>query len=121
VASVHSVRASPFKAAYVSAKHGLAGLTKVVALETAGSGVTCNAVSPGFVDTPILQMQVQALADKEKLSYAVAKAKFLASYHPTKDAVGIDQIGEMVAFLCSDAASQTTGSNVIIDGGWCAK
>jgi 3-hydroxybutyrate dehydrogenase len=121
LASVHSVRASPFKAAYVSAKHGLAGLTKVVALETAGSGVTCNAVSPGFVDTPILQMQVQALADREKLSYTDAKAKFLATYHPSKDAVGIDQIGEMITFLCTDAASQTTGSNVIIDGGWCAK
>jgi len=121
LASVHSIRASPFKAAYVSAKHGLAGLTKVVALETAGSGVTCNAVSPGFVDTPILQMQVKALAEREHLSYDEAKAKFLAIYHPSKEAVGLDQIAEMVVFLCSEAASQTTGTNVVIDGGWTAK
>lgn len=121
LASVHSIRASPFKAAYVSAKHGIAGLTKVVALETAGSGVTCNAVSPGFVDTPILHMQVQSLADKEKLNYKEAKAKFLGNYHPSKEAIGIDQISETIVFLCSEAASQITGSNVIMDGGWSAK
>lgn len=121
LASVHSVRASPFKAAYVSAKHGLAGLTKVVALETAGSGVTCNAVSPGYVDTPISQLQIRALADKDNLSYDEAKVKFLSNFHPSKEAVGIDHIAEMFVFLCSDAASQMTGSNLIMDGGWCAK
>lgn len=121
LASVHSLKASPFKAAYVSAKHGLAGLTKVVALETAGSGITCNAISPGFVDTPILQVQVQALADKESLSYKDAKAKFLSNYHPSKEAVGIDHIAEMFVFLCSEAGSQITGSNIVMDGGWCAK
>lgn len=121
IASVHGIRASPNKAAYVSCKHGVIGLSKVVALETAGSGVTVNAICPGFVETPILQFQVQNLADKENISYDEAKGKFLASFHPSKAPVGIDHLAETVIYLCSDAASQMTGANMVLDGGWSAK
>ncbi|ELU02289.1 hypothetical protein CAPTEDRAFT_182185 [Capitella teleta] len=121
IASVHGVRASPNKAAYVAAKHGIVGLTKVVALETASSGVTCNAICPGFVDTPILQGQVQTLADKESLSYQEAKGKFLAAYHPSREAVGINELAEFVNFVCSENANQLTGASIVVDGGWTAK
>jgi 3-hydroxybutyrate dehydrogenase len=121
IASVHGVRASPNKAAYVSAKHGIVGLTKVVALETAASGVTCNAICPGYVDTPILQGQVQTLADKEGITYEEAKGKFLASFHPSRDAVGIKELAEFVNFVCSENANQLTGASIVVDGGWTAK
>lgn len=121
VASAHSIRASPNKSAYCCAKHALAALTKVVALETAQTGVTCNAISPGYVETLILKGQVETLAKKEGLSYEEAKTKFLELFHPSRQTIGINQLAEFCVFLCTDASSQFIGSNLVMDGGWCAK
>jgi len=116
-ASVCSIMGLSNRSAYVSAKHGVVGLTKTVALEAAATGVTCNAISPGFVDTPLIQVGLQAYADRENVDIAEAKAKFFAKYHPTNQPVAIEHIAEMCSFLCSEAASQMTGANVIMDGG----
>ncbi|ESO08540.1 hypothetical protein HELRODRAFT_74885 [Helobdella robusta] len=125
IASVHSLKASPFKAAYCSAKHGLAGLTKVIALETAGSGVTCNAISPGYVETPSFNdddYDGKCLSSDNNLIFLNHKQKqFLSSFHPSKEAVKVEQLAEMCVFLCSDAGTQITGSNFVMDGGWNAK
>jgi len=121
ISSVHGVIASPNKCAYVTAKHGLIGLTKVIGLEAAGRGVTCNAICPGFVETPILQMQVEDLSKKQGISYEEAKEIFIGQFHATKGYVTIEQISDTVAYLCSDAASQVTGSSIVMDGGWSAK
>ena len=121
MSSAHGHVASPNKAAYVAAKHGLIGLTKVTALEMAMEGVTCNAICPGFVDTPILKKQVQTLQNKLDTTYEEAQHKFLEKFHATKQCVGAQQIAETACFLCSDAASQMTGSSMIMDGGWTAK
>ena len=120
LASAHSLTASPFKAAYVSAKHGLAGLTKTVALELAEHGVTCNAISPGFVWTPLVEKQIPDLAKSEGISEAEAKKKIL-SRQPTRQFVTSDQVAALAVFLASDAAAPITGSNYSIDGGWTAE
>lgn len=118
--SAHSLVASPFKAAYVSAKHGLAGLTKVVALEAAETGVTCNAISPGFVWTPLVEKQIPDLAKSEGISEDAAKKMVLAS-QPTGRFVAIEEVGALCAFLASDEARSITGANYSIDGGWVAR
>lgn len=118
--SAHSLRASPNKAAYVAAKHGLAGLTKVAALELATSGVTCNAISPGFVWTPLVEKQVPDVAAAQGLSEDEAKAWILAR-QPTGEFATVDQIGALATFLASDDAASITGSNYSIDGGWTAQ
>ena len=120
MASAHSLTASPFKAAYVAAKHGLAGLTKTVALELAETGVTCNAISPGFVWTPLVERQIPDLARSEGISLEAAKKKVL-SRQPTRQFVTIDQVAALAAFLASDAAQSITGANYSIDGGWTAE
>ena len=120
-ASVHGLVASVDKAAYVSAKHGIIGLTKVIALETAGSGITCNAICPGFVSTPLVEAQVKARADADGTDTATASAALLAEKQPTRQFVTVEQIGALVGFLCSDAASQITGASMPIDGGWTAR
>ncbi len=120
ICSAHSLRASPNKAAYVAAKHGLAGLTKVVALELATSGVTCNAISPGFVWTPLVEQQVPDVAAAQGLSEDEAKAWILAK-QPSGEFATVDQVGALAAFLASDAAGAITGSNYSIDGGWTAQ
>ena len=121
IASAHGLVASADKAGYVAAKHGLVGLTKVVALETAKTGVTCNAICPGWVLTPLVQKQIDALGARDKLSPEAARARLLAEKQPSGDFVTVEQIGGLAAFLCSDAAAQIRGAAYSIDGGWTAQ
>jgi 3-hydroxybutyrate dehydrogenase len=120
ICSAHSLRASPFKAAYVSAKHGLAGLTKTVALELAEHGVTANAISPGFVWTPLVEKQIPDLAKSENITLEQAKKQVL-SRQPTNQFVTVEQVAALSAFLASEAAASITGANYSIDGGWTAQ
>ncbi|MFL6651571.1 MAG: 3-hydroxybutyrate dehydrogenase [Sulfurifustaceae bacterium] len=121
IASAHGLVASVNKSAYVAAKHGILGLTKVVALETAATGVTCNAICPGWVLTPLVQKQIDALAQRDKISVAEAKNRLLLEKQPSGEFVSIEQIGAAAAFLCSDAAAQMRGAALSIDGGWTAQ
>jgi 3-hydroxybutyrate dehydrogenase len=109
------------KVAYVAAKHGIIGLTKVVALESARTGVTCNAICPGWVLTPLVQKQIDDLAARERLSQDEAKAKLLGEKQPSLEFATPEQIGELALFLCSDAAAQIRGASLTIDGGWAAQ
>lgn len=119
--SVHGLVASVNKAAYVSAKHGLVGLTKVVALENAGRGITCNAICPGWVETPLVQRQIEDLATREGLAIEEAREELLRPKQPSHQFVQPDQVGSLAVYLCSDAASQITGTTLSIDGGWTAQ
>ena len=121
IASVHGRVASVNKAAYVAAKHGLVGLTKVVALEAAGRGITCNAICPGWVLTPLIQKQIDIRAQEKGIPDAEARADLLAEKQPSKQFVTVEQIGGMAVFLCSSAAEQITGQELGIDGGWTAQ
>jgi 3-hydroxybutyrate dehydrogenase len=121
IASAHGLVASANKAAYVTAKHGLVGLTKVVALETASTGITCNAICPGWVLTPLVQKQIDDLARREKLSGDEAKRRLLAEKQPSGEFATPVEIGGLAVFLCSDAASQIRGASLSIDGGWTAQ
>ncbi len=121
IASAHGLVASPQKAAYVAAKHGLIGLTKVVALEAAQSAVTCNAVCPGWVLTPLVQKQIEALAAREKIPVDSAKQRLLAEKQPSLEFATPEQIGGIAVFLCSPAASQIRGASISVDGGWTAQ
>jgi 3-hydroxybutyrate dehydrogenase len=121
IASAHGLVASVHKAAYVAAKHGLLGLTKVVALETATTGVTCNAICPGWVLTPLVQKQIDDIAVREGLSGDEARARLLGEKQPSLEFATPDQIGALAAFLCSDAAAQIRGAAVPVDGGWTAQ
>ena len=118
ISSVHGLVASTNKAAYVSAKHGLIGLTKTVALETAGSGVTCNSICPGWVKTPLVENQIRDKAQKENLTIDAASVKLLEEKQPSKTFTEISDIAELVLFLCSPAAKNITGSSMTLDGGW---
>jgi len=120
-ASVWSIIAAPDSSGYATVKHGIVGLTKAIALEAASTGVTCNAISPGYVDTALSQVSVQALADRENISLEEAKVKFVENMHPTKQPVAVEHIAEMCSFLCSESASQMTGSNVVMDAGYTIK
>lgn len=121
IASAHSLVASPFKTAYVSAKHGLVGLTKTVALETAEHGVTCNAISPGYVLTPLVEKQIPDTAKARGITEEEVKRDVLLAAQPTRAFVTVEQVAETALFLCSDAAAQITGANISIDGGWTAQ
>jgi len=120
ICSAHSLRASPFKSAYVSAKHGLAGFTKTVALELAEHGVTANAISPGFVWTPLVEKQIPDLAKSENISLEQAKKQVL-SRQPTNQFVTVEQVAALAAFLAGQNAASITGANYAIDGGWTAQ
>ncbi len=120
-ASAHSMVASPFKSAYVAAKHGLVGLSKAAALELATHGITVNCISPGYVWTPLVESQIpdtmkaRGMTEDEVINEVLLKAQ------PTKEFVTIDQVAAMAVFLTSDAASQITGANMAMDGGWTAQ
>jgi 3-hydroxybutyrate dehydrogenase len=120
VASAHALVASPFKSAYVSAKHGLAGLTKTVALELAEHGVTANAICPGYVLTPLVKKQIPEQAKARGISEEAVMKDVLLAAQPTKEFVEVSQIAALAAFLCSDEAAQITGALLPIDGGWTA-
>jgi 3-hydroxybutyrate dehydrogenase len=120
-ASAHSKRASPMKAAYVTAKHGLDGLNKTVALELATFGITSNCISPGYVWTPIVERQIPDTMKARGLTREQVINDVMLDAQPTKQFVTSDQIAALALFLCSDAASQITGANYSVDGGWTAK
>jgi len=121
LASIHGLVASAQKSAYVAAKHGIVGLTKVTALETAQTGVTCNAICPGWVLTPLVQKQVDARAQKEGLNNDAAKKALLLEKQPSAEFVTPDQLAALAVFMCSDAASQIRGVAWNMDGGWVAQ
>jgi 3-hydroxybutyrate dehydrogenase len=120
VASAHALVASPFKSAYVAAKHGIAGLTKTVALEVAERGITVNAVCPGYVLTPLVQKQIPDTAKARGISEEAVVRDVLLAAQPTKKFVTVEQVAALTAFLCSEAAASITGAVLPIEGGWTA-
>jgi 3-hydroxybutyrate dehydrogenase len=120
-ASAHSLVASPFKSAYVAAKHGIAGLTKTVALEVATHGITVNCISPGYVWTPLVERQIPDTMKARGLTKEQVINDVLLEAQPTKQFVTVEQVAALAVFLCSDAASQMSGANLSMDGGWTAK
>jgi 3-hydroxybutyrate dehydrogenase len=119
-ASAHSLVASPFKVAYISAKHGLAGLTKTVALEVATFGITVNCISPGYVWTPLVEKQIPDTMKARGMTEEQVKRDVLLAAQPTKEFVTIDEVASLAVYLCGDKAAQITGANLSIDGGWTA-
>lgn len=121
IASAHGLVASVQKAAYISAKHGLVGFTKVTALETARTGVTCNAICPGWTITPLVQQQIDARAQRDGISNDEAKQVVVSEKQPSGEFVTIEQLAALAVFLCSDAANQVRGVAWNVDGGWVAQ
>lgn len=121
IASAHGLVASENKSAYVAAKHGVVGLTKVIALENAGSGITCNAICPGWVRTPLVEAQIKALAQKNGIDIEAAAKELLMEKQPSLQFVTPTQLGETAVFLASSAADQMTGTTLSLDGGWTAR
>jgi 3-hydroxybutyrate dehydrogenase len=119
IASAHGHVASLNKTGYVSCKHGIVGFTKACGLDTAGSGVTVNAICPGYVETPLFIKQAEDRAKAQNISYEEGKAQIL-QVHPSKEAIKLDHLADTVAYVCSDAASGMTGTSMILDGGWTA-
>lgn len=122
IASAHGLRASPYKSAYVAAKHGLVGLTKAIALEFAEArlAATCNAVCPGYVYTPLVDQQIEDTMKQYGKSREAVIDEVILARQPTREFATVDQVAATVAFLCSDAAAQITGTTLSIDGGWTA-
>jgi 3-hydroxybutyrate dehydrogenase len=120
IASAHGLVASPFKAAYVAAKHGILGLTKVAALETAEDGITCNAICPGYVYTPLVEAQIDGQAKAHGISREQVVRDVLLAQQPNKRFATVEEIGALTAFLASDAAASITGTALPVDGGWTA-
>ncbi len=121
IASVHGLVGSENKSAYVAAKHGVVGFTKVVALENARNGLTCNAICPGYIDTELIREQIRNTADEQGISFETVAAEMLSDKHPSGRFVGAAEVASLVAYLCSDAAAGITGSAISIDGGWSAQ
>lgn len=120
IASAHGLTASPFKSAYVAAKHGQVGFAKVCALETAREAITCNAICPGYVLTPLVEAQIPATMEQYKMDRETVIREVLLERQPSKTFATTEQIGQTVAFLCSPAAEQITGTTISVDGGWTA-
>jgi 3-hydroxybutyrate dehydrogenase len=119
-ASAHSLVASPFKSAYVSAKHAIAGLTKTIALETATTGITVNCISPGYVWTPLVEKQIPDTMKARNMTKDQVINDILLAAQPTKQFVTVEEVAGIAVFLCSDTAKQITGANISVDGGWTA-
>ena len=120
ICSTHGLVGSANKSAYVAAKHGVVGLTKVVAVEHAQDGITCNAICPGFVDTDLVRQQIQKTAETKNVTYQVAQDELISSKHPSCQFIHTEDISSLVLFLCSEAGAGITGSAIPIDGGWTA-
>jgi 3-hydroxybutyrate dehydrogenase len=120
-ASAHSLVASPFKSAYVAAKHGIAGLTKTMGLELARSKITCNCISPGYVWTPLVEKQIPETMKARNMTEDQVIKDVLLAAQPTKEFVTVEQVASLALFLCSDDAAQITGANLAMDGGWTAE
>jgi len=120
IASAHGLRAHAFKSAYVAAKHGIVGLTKVVAMETAEEPITCNAICPGYVMTPLVDKQVTDLMEQKQLDRKTVERDIILDRQPSKQFATIEQIAGTAAFICSDVADQITGTTFSVDGGWTA-
>lgn len=120
-ASAHSLTASPFKSAYVTAKHGLVGFTKTVALETATFGITANCISPGYVWTPLVENQIPDTMKARNMTREQVMNEVLLAGQPTKQFVTVEQVAAIALFLCREEASNITGANISVDGGWTAQ
>lgn len=120
-ASAHALVASPFKSAYVAAKHGIAGFTKSVALELATFGITVNSICPGYVWTPLVEKQIPDTMKARGLTAEQVKRDVMLAAQPTKEFVTVEQVAALAVFLCSPAAANITGSNIAMDGGWTAQ
>lgn len=120
IASAHGLTASPYKSAYVAAKHGIVGLTKVTALETAPEAITCNAICPGYVLTPIVEKQIPDQMKTHNMSREDVIAKVMLQRQPSGQFATVEQVGGTAVFLCSPAADQITGTTISVDGGWTA-
>jgi 3-hydroxybutyrate dehydrogenase len=120
VASAHGLTASPYKAAYVAAKHGVIGLTKTVALEAAGQGITCNAICPGYVLTPLVEAQIPDQMKTHGMDRETVIREVMLARQPSRQFATVEQVGGTAVFLCSDAAAQITGTTISVDGGWTA-
>ena len=121
ISSAHSLVASPFKSAYVAAKHGVAGLTKTVALEVAEQGITVNAIAPGYVWTPLVERQIPDTMAARNMTEEEVKRDVLLLAQPTKEFVTIEQVAELALYLSGAGASAITGTTISMDGGWTAK
>ncbi len=121
IASAHGLRASPFKSAYVSAKHGIVGLTKTVALEAALKGVTCNAICPGYVHTPLVEAQIADQMKVHNMDRDTVIREVMLARAATKQFATVEQIGGIATWLCSPSADQVTGTTISVDGGWTAE
>jgi 3-hydroxybutyrate dehydrogenase len=120
IASAHGLVASPFKSAYVAAKHGIVGLTKVIALETAELGITCNAICPGYVYTPLVEAQIEGQAKAHGIARNAVIRDVLLAQQPNKRFATVEELGALAVFLASDAAASITGAALPVDGGWTA-
>lgn len=120
ISSAHGLTASPFKSAYVAAKHGVVGFTKSVALELAEQNITCNAVCPGYVMTPLVEAQIPEQMKAHNMDRETVIREVMLDRQPTREFATVEQVGDIVAFLCSEAAAQITGTPLSVDGGWTA-
>ena len=120
VASAHALVASPFKSAYVASKHGIMGFTKTIALEVAEVGITCNAICPGYVLTPLVESQIPDTAKARGITEEQVKRDVLLAAQPTKQFVTVEQVAGTAVFLCTDNAASITGTNISVEGGWTA-
>lgn len=120
IASAHGLTASPFKVAYIAAKHGIVGMSKTVALETAGMGITCNAICPGYVLTPLVEAQIPDQMKVHNMDRETVIREVMLDRQPSRQFATVEQIGGTTVFLCSPSADQITGTTISVDGGWTA-